>query len=362
MTRKVDRLKARSGLSKAHSGLFKARSGLSKARSGLSIAAVLFALAWTSAASADPSDLPSQFAYNYGETETPRLLGMSGALRAFGGGTAAPYINPANLGITRVYHIGAFVQATPEAARHLYGGTIIDSTRRFSGGVSVIGGFLDADGIDRSQIDVRLPLAFAITDRFHLGLAGRYLFLDQEGLGALGDSRVSGGLKDPDDAPRGRSALVNTITFDAGLTIVATEGLNIAVTGYNLSYPNNSLLPTMVGGGIGYGSEDFTIEVDAIGDFNSYEKPNPRVMAGAEYLIADSFPIRAGYRFDMMNGSGQSPTHQVSVGFGYLDPRFGIEAGLRRTLVKQSHPMAATMISAGVSFHLESLGVPIQEF
>jgi hypothetical protein len=311
-------------------------------------------------AHADPSELPPSFAYNYGETDTPRAAGMAGAVRALGASTTAPYFNPANLGLTRAYHIHPFVQITPEALRHLYGGAIIDSTRRFSGGVSFIGGFQDADGIDRSHIDARIPLAFAISDSFHIGLGGRYMMLDQEGDGPLGDSRVSGGLKDnpADSGDDGRSALVHTVTFDAGFTIRATKELHIGIVGQNLSYPNHSLLPTTVGGGIGYGSEDFSIEVDGVADFNSYEDPTPRVMGGGEYLIADRFPIRAGYRFELMNGSGFDQSHQLSAGLGYLDPRFGVEAGVRRTLVGPS----ATIISVGFAIYLESFGIPIQDF
>jgi hypothetical protein len=327
-------------------------------RKTLGLALIAAALAVSARAEAEPSELPPSFGYNYGETDTPRAAGMSGAMRALGASTTAPYFNPANLGLTRVYHISPFVQITPEALRHLYGGAIIDSTRRFAGGLSLIGGFQDADGIDRSQIDARIPLAFAITDRFLVGLGGRYLMLDQEGYGPLGDSRVSGGLKDPDDLPDGRDALVHTVTFDAGITVRATKEIHIAVAGQNLSYPNHSLLPTMVGGAVGYGGEDFSIEADGVADFNSWEEPSPRFMLGGEYLIADRFPIRAGYRFELLNGSGEDASHQLSAGLGYLDPRFGIEVGVRRTLVGPS----ATFISFGFSLYLEAFGVPIQDF
>jgi hypothetical protein len=318
------------------------------------LAATLLA---SSPASADPSELPPSFGYNYGETDTPRSAAFSGALRALGASTTAPYLNGANMGLTRSYHIHPFVQVTPEAGRHLYGGAIIDSTRRFSGGLSLIGGFQDSDGIDRSHIDVRVPLAFAIADEFHVGLVGRYMMLEQQGFGPLGDSRPSGGLKDPEDPPAGRSPLVNTVTFDAGITVLPVKELKISAVGYNLTYPNNSILPTVVGGGIGYGTEDFSIEVDAVADFNSYEKPNPRVMAGGEYLIIGRVPIRAGYRFDLLNGSGFEQSHQLSGGLGYLDPRFGIEASVRRTLVGP----AATTIVAGFAFYLESFGLPIDD-
>ena len=318
----------------------------------------LLATLSVSNAQAEPSDLPPQFAYNYGETDTPRSGAMGGALRALGGDVNAIFLNPGAMGVTRAYHIQALGQFTPEAGRQLYGGAIVDSTRRLSGGLAVIGGFEDPDGIDRSQVDVRAALAFALSNSFQVGLAGRYLSLDQEGLGPLGKSRASGGLYDQEDQPDGRDALVNTLTFDAGAVIRATDELHIGIVGQSLSYPNNGLLPTVAGGGIGYGTEDFGVEVDAVADFNSWSEVSPRVMAGGELLIANSFPIRAGYRFDLLAGSGLPASHQMSAGLGYIDPRFSVEASLRRTLAGPS----ATMIIVGVAFHLESFGLPIEQY
>jgi opacity protein-like surface antigen len=326
------------------------------------LACVLSLLATTAVTSAQDenplTELPPQLAYNYGETDTPRSGGMAGALRAMGGDVNAIFLNPGAMGVSRVYHIQALGQFTPEAGRQLYGGAVVDSTRRLSGGLAVVGGFQDPDGIDRSHVDVRAALAFALSNRFHLGLAGRYLSLDQEGLGPLGHSRASGGLYDEEDQPDGRDALVNTLTFDAGAVIRATDELHIGLVGQSLSYPNNGLLPTVAGGGIGYGNGDFSIEVDALADFNSWTEPSPRVMAGGELLIADAFPIRAGYRFDLMAGSGLTSSHQASGGLGYVDPRFSVEASVRRTLVGPS----ATMIMVGVAFHLESFGLPIEPY
>jgi hypothetical protein len=283
---------------------------------------------------------------------------MAGSLRALGGGVQGLFLNPANMGIQRVYHLAAIGQWLPEASRQLYGGAIVDSTRRLSGGLSVIGGFQDPDGIDRSHIDVRAGLAFGISKAFHLGLGGRYLSLNQEGLGPLGNSRASGGLLDVDDPPDGRNALVNTVTFDAGLGIAATDSLHIGLVGQNLSFPDNGILPTTVGGGIGYGGDDFSIEVDGVADFNSWAEVSPRINAGAEYLIADAFPVRLGYRFDMLAGSGLGTSHQLGVGSGYVDPRFSVEFSVRRTLVGP----AATFLAASAAFHMESLGLPISDY
>ncbi len=319
--------------------------------------AVLAALTSAGEAAADPSKLPPQFAYDYGETETPKSAGV-GAMHALGSGVTAMYLNPANLGLSRSYHIGALGQFTPEAKRQLYGGTLIDSTRRFSGGVSFIGGFQDPDGINRKTIDARLALAFAVTKAFHIGASGRYVSIDQDGLGPFGSSRASGGLVDPSEPPPGRQRMLATATVDVGLTFRATEELAIAAFGQNLTYPNNGLLPTLVGAGIGYGTSDFSVEVDGLADLNSYGKPSPRVMAGGEYLLLNHVPLRAGYRFDMLNGSGEKMSHAVSAGVGYVEPRFGIEASVRRTVVGPS----ATMIFIGFAYYLESLGLQIQQY
>jgi hypothetical protein len=299
-------------------------------------------------AHAEPTELPAGYAYNYGEQETPRTGAMAGATRALGNSTSAVLQNPAGMGLTRVYHIEALGQWTPEAARQVYGGCIVDSTRRLAGALALFGGFIDPDGFDRSYLDLKLALSFLLSKEFSFGMGGRYLKLDQEGYGPLGDSRASGGLLDPDDMPQGRDALVNTVTFDAGLVLRATDELHIGVVGKNLAYADNALLPTTLGGGVGYGSEDFSIEVDGLADFNSWLDISGRVMAGGEYLAGDHFPLRLGYRFDQ-----GAMSHELSGGLGYVERRFSVEASVRRTLAGPS----ATLIFVGLAYHLESSGL-----
>jgi len=323
---------------------------------GTAVALLCLLVLLSERAAADPSELPPAFAFSYGEHETARSTAMGGALSALGSGTTAAFSNPAAMALSKIYHIEAVGQFTPEAARQVYGGIIVDTTRVVAGGISVVGGFIDPDGIDRSFIDVRLPLSLSISDRLSIGLTGRYLNLDQEGLGPLGDSRASGGLLDPDDAPTGRDALLNTLTFDAGLNVSITDGLRIAAVGHNLTYPDNGLLPTVVGGGIGYGTEDFSVEIDAVADLTSWGEPTPRLMVGGEYLIADRFPIRLGYRYDGLDlaASGvDTSSHALAAGVGYIDPRFSVEAAVRRTLVGPS----ATMIGVSLAYFLESTGL-----
>ncbi|APR83126.1 Hypothetical protein A7982_08475 [Minicystis rosea] len=302
-------------------------------------------------AEADPSALPPSITYNYGENESARSAAMGGALRATGYGTTGIFQNPATIAAQRLYHIEASAQVTPETNRQVYGGTVVDSvTSRLCGSFSFVGGFADPSGIDRSFLDMRLALAFPITDRILIGLGGRYLKLTQSGLGPFGMSSVSGGLFDANstDTPRGRMPMVNAVTWDAGLVIKPTDSFYIAAVGQNLTYTKNGILPLTVGGGIGYGSETFSIEADGIADIGSWDKPTARVGAGAEYVISGMVPVRAGYKFDQ-----GGKLHTLSVGTGFIHPIFSVEATVKRTL---SNPGATSMVFS-IAYHLDSSGV-----
>lgn len=306
------------------------------------------------APAAAQSKLDPSLIFNYGENETPRSAGMGGALRALGTGTSALFLNPAALPEVRLYHIDAIAQVTPETDRQVYGGTIVDSvTSSLAGSFSFVGGWNDRAGLDRTFLDMRLGLAYPITDRFMIGLTGRYFKLSQAGLGPFGTSAVSGGLLDPGSpatatSPAGRMAIVNNLTFDVGLIAKPTDNLYIAAVGQNLTYPKNGLMPTTVGGGVGFSSETFSIEADGIADLNSWEKVTARLGAGAEFIVAGIVPIRGGYRFDQ--GAKLST---VSLGTGYIGSFFSIEGAVKRTL---SSPGATTMIFS-VSYFLESSGL-----
>lgn len=320
------------------------------------------------------SPLDANVVYDYGESQTPRGAAMGGALRALGTGTNALFQNPAGLAAAPVYHIEALSQLTPETRRWLLGAAISDSvTTRLAGALSIVGTpiVMDPNGIRRTYIDVRLGLAFPITDRFIIGLGGRYVDISQSGSAAPSygfcNSLVSGGLVDMSSgvAPaRSNSAcanpgggqdrlpLVNTVTFDAGVVIKPTDSLAIALVGQNLSYANTAYLPFLFGGGIGFGFDYFAVEVDGIADMSSWgipgaEKPKARVGAGAEYRIGGMVPIRLGYKFDQ-----GAALNTLSFGTGYIANEFSVEASVSRTA---SNPGATTAFLS-VAYFLESTG------
>lgn len=330
----------------------------------------LLLLAPGRAAATDPSPLLPGVIYNYGESETPRSAAMGGALRALGDGTTGIFLNPAAMASTRVYHIEARTEVTPETRSWLIGATVIDSiTSKLAGSFSIQGSPIAVDpaGIDRSWLDLRLGLAYPISDHFILGLTGRYLKATQSGIAqpgyGFGYSVASGGLADPTSitgAPSDavgqrpdRFALINTVTFDAGILIKPSDSFGIAIVGQNLSYANNGFLPMIVGGGLGYKGDAFALEVDGLADLSSYSlpgsvKPAARIMAGGEYLLAGMVPLRAGYRYD----SG-AKLNTLSFGTGYVGGSFAVEASVKRTA---SNP-GATTVFIGFTYFLESSGV-----
>ncbi len=326
------------------------------------VPAILGAVLFSADAGADPSTLPPAFGYDYGSTETARSAGL-GAVHALGSGIDAVFGNPANLGLTRTYQLAALGGFSPEANRQVIGGAVMDSTRRFSGGMSFMAGFQDPAGLGRKTLDSRVALGFAVSPEFHVGVGGRFLNVQQNGLGPLGASRASGGLVDPEVAPDASGALarkrmVAAFTADAGLTIKPIESLAISAYGKNLTYPRNGLLPTVFGGALGFGTADFSLEADAEVDLTSYSKPSPRLMGGAEYLFLNRVPVRAGYRFDALAATGLEPSHAVSGGLGYVEPRFGVEASFRRSI--QGPPITTVLVQ--LTYFVDSSSVAPDSF
>ena len=137
---------------------------------------------------------------------------------------------------------------------------------------------------------------------FSLGLTGRYIRVGQRvSSGPFGASYASDGTKD--------EPLVNEFTVDAGAGFQVSENVRIGLTGKNLTAPGTALVPLILAGGIGYSNGTFTIEGNAHADFTTWGSARGRYMLGGEYLIADRFPVRLGYRYD----DGMK-THSIGLG------------------------------------------------
>jgi opacity protein-like surface antigen len=304
---------------------------------------------------ADPSPLVPEVGFNYGEVESGRSAGMGGAVRALGSAMTGAYSNPANIALTRVYHLQALAQIWPEARRQTYGAGAVDSVSgRVAGAIVGQYGVLDPDGVRRRWTDVRVALALELSDRFYVGVTGKYLKLRDTGVPRAGfglaPSLAAAGLVD--------QSTVDNITFDAGVTVKPTEQLYFGVVGTNLTNPGHGFQPLSLGGGIGYGSSDVTLEGDFVADFTTFtneqgqSRTTVRAMLGFEYLAGDHYPLRLGYRYDQ----GQK-THALSFGLGYIDPQFSVDVAVRRTVAGSDPYAPVTSIVIDLQYFLEATGI-----
>jgi hypothetical protein len=275
-------------------------------------------------ANADPMSTSPEQAYDLGELPNARAVGMGGALNALGVSTTALSLNPANMALARVYHIEAIGAFSPESQRQSYGGAVVDSVlnaAQIAGGLAGTWSQMDPSDINRRWTDIRGALALPLGGHLALGATGRWLRVDQSvAAGPFGTSYASDGTRD--------GPIANLFTFDLGATVTIIDGLHIGIVGKDLTNPGNALAPTLLAGGIGYTSTVFSIEADGQGDFTTWGGTRGRMMAGAEVFLADRYAMRAGYRYD-----GGTTLNSLSLGFGYVDPKWSIEVGVRRDLI-----------------------------
>lgn len=255
------------------------------------------------------------------DIETTRTLALAGASRSHCPSNAALYLNPAGLSLGRVYHVETLYEYVPTSNGHVVGASVVDSvTSTLAMGLSFNYVTWDPDGQDRSEYDVRLSAAYYLANTFAIGLTLKYLFADQEGQGPLGPSVMASNGED----------LLNTVTLDVGAIITIRNMFNIGVVGYNLTNTESSAAPISLGTALSLQIRSFVVVADVLLDFATRQDLSVRVMGGAEYFLANHYPIRLGYRYD----DGRS-SHAISAGFGYVSTSWAIEISLRQDVAAE---------------------------
>jgi hypothetical protein len=159
-------------------------------------------------------------------------------------------------------------------------------------------------------------IAGPIAPGLHLGVAGKYLSFK---------------------GPRNVSAA----TVDAGIFWQVADYVSLGAAGYNLvSIDNPALAPMGVGAGVGIGNDrSLQLTADWRADFDRWPETTNRWALGAEVLLGQLVPLRAGWmRDETLGGSWWS------VGAG-LVTRGGVslDVGYRQSL---DDPSARTVAGA----------------
>ena len=253
-----------------------------------------------------------------------RMLAMGGALRASSSNTSAVYLNPAAMGMAKVYHLNVKYQYTGLDQLHNGGIVLMDSVthRIFSGGVSLDYLRSSKDETDFKSWDGRLAGSLNIQDVFFIGITGRYLKTSHD---------VESSSRGPNVLPafpRNDTVQASGVTMDAGLAAKAGDMVTLGLVAYNITDTGTVYAPFQLGGGVGLQIKNiWLIEVDAIADFSSYNDLAMEVQLGTEIILKRQFSLRGGYGREF-----HFKVNSYSLGFGYTASRFAIDLGFRQDI------------------------------
>lgn len=249
------------------------------------------------------------------DTLGPRELALGESLRAAGQGRTAAVLNPAGVALVRSYTIeGIFGRMGDD--------TTLASMAVCDAVTSPVAACLTYDyfkhqpaGGERKFHQVGVSTSVPILPSVLFGITQKYVWYDEAGTAAS-----------PDDNSRDHYAA------DAGLIVKLGTSFSLAGVGYNLVGADDDQNPRAIGSGVAFGvGGALLVAADARWNL---ESGDGRYGSGIEYFFSgdggqQGVPIRAGYVYD---STGQAQF--VTGGLGYVTPRVGIDAGIRKQVSK----------------------------
>jgi hypothetical protein len=269
----------------------------------LLLTAALLVAGPAAAAEPPPSGIPGLIG--------PRALALQANV-AVASSNDALFVNPAALGARRRYSVDVLYtleQRGSTPASQYVGTSVADSV---SAAVTAAAGYVWTFEGDYTGSLYQAALAAPFSDGFLVGVTTKYLDLD---------------------GPRP----VGAATVDAGIFWQVSRYLSIGGAGYNLvPIDNAAVAPMAAAAGLAIGSdESFQFAAEWYANFDTPQGTLHRYSAGAEYLLAKLFAVRAGYAYDEIQDS-----QRWSAGFGLVTGSVALEAGYQQDV---SYPQARTM-------------------
>ncbi len=248
-----------------------------------------------------------------GTAGIPELIGARGlamgAYRGVAAGNDGIFTNAASLAARRRYAIETqwmLDRVAGSNAFQAYGASVVDSQTG-----SVAGGFAYTrvlSGPEQGNL-FHVAFAFPLTEGLYLGAAGKYESLE----GPLARRDVRAG------------------TVDVGAFWQASSLISLGVSGYNLvDTAHRAIMPRGVGAGLALGDDRrYHVAADWRGDFDRKDGTTTNLYAaGAEVLVGDLMPVRAGYVRDETRGASY-----WSAGLGLVTTSgFAVDASFRQRI------------------------------
>lgn len=245
----------------------------------------------------------------------PREIAVGESMRADARGALATTLNPAGLALNReLVFEGSYGYRDGDEASAV-AVSACDSTvpiagcfyYRYFSAAPELGG----EQFDRRAHEFGTVAARQLAPRVLIGLTGKYF--DYES----------------DQADEGNS---DGFAFDLGLTVRASDAVNVAFVGHNLWAAESEQYPRAVAGGVMLRpAPPLTMAFDALWNLDTGEDESTgRYGGGAEYFLSSAdkqsgYPIRAGAVYD-----NQLEATYLTAGFGFLSAKMGLDLGARK--------------------------------
>lgn len=242
-----------------------------------------------------------------------RSLGLSAGI-ATAIGNDGIYLNPAGVAARKRYSVeglAVFARNGAETTDRFFGGSVVDSqTRDVAAGFS----YLRSQGGPYRGNLFHLALGGPLARGLFLGVGGKYLTVDRDEA-AL-----------PAAAAPSLKRSTSAVTADVGVLWQVADYLSVGGTGYNLvPVGNAAVAPMGAGAGVAVGSDtSFQLTFDWRADFDRGTRTKNRYAVGAEALLFQFVPVRAGWMDDEVYGAkwwsagvGLVTTAGVALDVGY---------------------------------------------
>ena len=263
---------------------------------------LLLALVLSSSAPAQETEAPvvPPRAEDLRDLSSARAYGMGGAWRALGTDASTGTGNPATVGALRSYRLettGAWDWVGKDATAMV---AVADaSTSALAAGASYQLVSL-GKGAERATAHLNtLALSLPLVESLLIGASGRYL--------------VMNGARD-----------ANALTLDAGVLLRPSPRIAVGVAAHNLIDTKHVELTRYYSAHIGVLAGQLSLAGDVRADFRTEERKTFTYSGGAEYVLGENIPLRAGYTWD-----GFTRSSQLGVGLGVMTPGGGIDVGYR---------------------------------
>lgn len=225
----------------------------------------------------------------------PRALAMGDAFRAVATSNEAIFFNLGGMAQTRRYEVDLQYGFNNGRDLDVYNASIVDGTSGMATGLAY--SRLTGEG-DSSTLDghvVHLGFGLPVGQMVGLGFGFKYLNFD-----------------DPEST--------NAITGDLGLLIKPSPWLAFGGALYNVIDVHSPEAPRRAGVGAAVGSDhSFRVAGDAVFDLSG-DDTDISYHLGGEYLLAGSFPLRAGFK--RLTGENRN---YASAGLGFVSHNVGLD-------------------------------------